>query len=172
MNIIKSILLLLLVLVSYSVFSQSPLEYMKSGILKCVEKDYIGAIKDYTKAIELNPRMAYAYSRRGLTKYMLQDYYGAISDYGKSLEINPNEVEVYYLRGHAKFLLKENEEAILDLNTAIKLDSIYIDAYYVRGIIRITFLKQKEGGCLDLSKAGELGKEEAYEAIKRFCQEY
>jgi hypothetical protein len=27
----------------------------------------------------------------------------------------------------------------------------------------------KNGGCLDLSKAGELGIEKAYEIIKKFC---
>jgi len=30
-------------------------------------------------------------------------------------------------------------------------------------------LGQKESGCLDLSKAGELGSEKAYEVIKEFC---
>jgi hypothetical protein len=30
-------------------------------------------------------------------------------------------------------------------------------------------LGQKESGCLDLSKAGELGSEKAYESIKQFC---
>ena len=31
-------------------------------------------------------------------------------------------------------------------------------------------LGQKESGCLDLSRAGELGYNEAYEAIKKYCQ--
>jgi hypothetical protein len=31
-------------------------------------------------------------------------------------------------------------------------------------------LGQKESGCMDLSKAGELGHGEAYEAIKKFCK--
>jgi len=30
-------------------------------------------------------------------------------------------------------------------------------------------LGQKDSGCLDLSKAGELGKSIAYEAIKKHC---
>jgi hypothetical protein len=31
------------------------------------------------------------------------------------------------------------------------------------------YLKQKKSACLDLSKAGELGLEEAYEEIKKYC---
>lgn len=41
-------------------------------------------------------------------------------------------------------------------------------AYFARGICN-NFLGLKENGCLDLSKAGELGHEEAYEAIKEYC---
>jgi len=40
--------------------------------------------------------------------------------------------------------------------------------YYHRGISRIK-LGRKDSGCLDLSKAGELGYFEAYESIKEFC---
>ena len=38
-----------------------------------------------------------------------------------------------------------------------------------RGIIRINFLEQKEKGCLDFSRAGELGITKAYELIKEQC---
>jgi hypothetical protein len=31
-------------------------------------------------------------------------------------------------------------------------------------------LNQKDGGCLDLSKAGELGYSEAYDKIQQYCQ--
>jgi len=41
-------------------------------------------------------------------------------------------------------------------------------AYYHRGLAKI-LLGQKDNGCLDLSKAGELGSAKAYEAIKNFC---
>ena len=41
-------------------------------------------------------------------------------------------------------------------------------AYYNRGLAKIQ-LGQKDSGCLDLSKAGELGYVEAYEAIKQYC---
>ena len=42
-------------------------------------------------------------------------------------------------------------------------------AYIGRGTAKIE-LKDNEGGCLDFSKAGELGLAEAYEAIKLYCQ--
>jgi len=42
------------------------------------------------------------------------------------------------------------------------------EAYYGRGVAKIG-LGQKDSGCLDLSKAGELGYSVAYKAIKRYC---
>lgn len=51
-------------------------------------KDYIGAIKHYTKAIELNPKYAEAYLERGLLRYGVQDdQEGALEDLNKAAEL-------------------------------------------------------------------------------------
>ena len=41
-------------------------------------------------------------------------------------------------------------------------------AFCNRGLAKIK-LNDKNGGCLDLSKAGELGFQAAYESIKKYC---
>jgi hypothetical protein len=41
-------------------------------------------------------------------------------------------------------------------------------AYFARGLAKVA-LKDTNGGCLDFSKAGELGDNRAYEAIKKIC---
>ena len=45
---------------------------------------------------------------------------------------------------------------------------IKAEAYLNRGIIQL-FMKDTRKGCLDLSKAGELGITEAYEVLKRYA---
>lgn len=40
--------------------------WLKSGKEKAANKDYYGAIEDYSKAIELNPNHAKAYYSRGI----------------------------------------------------------------------------------------------------------
>src|SRR5574341_1186786 len=79
--------------------------YRKQGIAKYALQDDTGAIQDFSKAIELNPKHAEAYCLRGSAKYALQDYTGAIQDYSKAIELNPKDVEAYYGRGEAKFSL-------------------------------------------------------------------
>ena len=66
---------------------------------------------------------------------MLIDYSGAIEDFTKVIDINPKNADSYYNRG-----------LLLMINN------------------------QKDKGCMDLSKAGELGLSKAYEAIKINCQ--
>lgn len=146
-------------------------------------KDYVGAISDYTKVIELESvyeseinkgwyikgqLINSAYNNRGTVKYLLKDYTGAIADYNKVIEINPDDAITYYNRGNAKSDLKDYRGAIEDYTKTIDLIG-FPKAYLTRGLAKIK-LGQKDSGCLDLSKAGELGLTEAYGVIKKFCQ--
>ena len=63
---------------------------------------YEEAIKDYDKAIELDPDYSDAYNNRGLAKYYLDKYGEAIKDFNKVIELTPNYTNAYYDRGNAK----------------------------------------------------------------------
>ena len=52
------------------------LAYYNRGFVKNGLKDYAGAIEDYTKAIELDPKSAVVYYNRGFVKNGLKDYAG------------------------------------------------------------------------------------------------
>ena len=64
--------------------------------------------------------------------------------------------------------MREYKNAIEYYNLVIVADSEFKEAYYNRGLTYI-YLKEKENGCMDMSKAGELGIESAYQVIARFC---
>jgi tetratricopeptide (TPR) repeat protein len=76
--------------------------------------------------------------------------------------------DTLFSQGLEKFRLKDYRGAIADYTKAIELNPKYAEAYHNRGLSKINF-GQKDNGCLDLSKAGELGLEQAYEAIKNLC---
>ena len=144
--------------------------YYVRGNIKDAFDDRHGAMKDYNAAIEKNPKFADAFFARGNVKMKLQDYYGAISDYSAAIALNENYIEAYFNRGKAKQMLQAYEDAINDCSKIIQINPRSIDAYYMRGILRINFGDVKNG-CLDLSKAGELGDLKAYEAIKEKCNQ-
>jgi len=146
-------------------------------------KDHVGAISDYTKVIELESvyeseidkgwyikgqLITSAYNNRGTIKYSIKDYTEAIADYNKVIEINPNDGLTYFNRGNAKSDLKDYRGAIADYTKTIYING-FPKAYLTRGLAKIK-IGQKDSGCLDLSKAGELGISEAYEVIKKYCQ--
>ena len=172
MSLIKTTttLIIFCLFITSLAYTKTAEDYFNSGYAKAeLKKDYRGEIQDYTKAIELNPKDAEAYYNRGTAKAELKDYKGARQDYTKAIKLNPKDFEAYTNRGVAKFELKKDYRgAIQDYTKAIELNPKDAEAYYNRGLTKITS-GQKDSGCLDLSKAGELGLAGAYEAIKKYC---
>lgn len=150
--------------------------YSRRGKTKNVLMDHQGAVIDYTRAIEVEPdkvQRAELYSRRGDVKKALMDYTGALDDYAKAVETEPTNIEkigrLYWGRGFSKYSRKDYQGAIGDFTKAIEIEPNSGLFHFYRGISRIE-LGQKGSGCLDLSKAGELGYKAAYEAIQKYCQ--
>ncbi|PMB44794.1 hypothetical protein CEN39_27830, partial [Fischerella thermalis CCMEE 5201] len=83
------------------------------------QKDYKGAIADYTEAIRLNPKYDEAYNDRGIARSELGDKQGAIADFNTAIKINPNYANAYNNRGNARSDLGDKQGAIADYNTAI-----------------------------------------------------
>jgi hypothetical protein len=62
----------------------------------------------------------------------------------------------------------DQNEAVIDCGNAIKINPKYAEAYYVRGLIKLA-TGDRNGGCYDLSKSGELGNSSSYGIIKDYC---
>ncbi|MES2284693.1 MAG: tetratricopeptide repeat protein [Bacteroidota bacterium] len=143
-------------------------DYFIKGNTNSDLKNYQEAIANYNKSIELDPKHFGAWYCRGFSKYQLQDYRGAIADLIEAIKLNPVYSDTWYYRGISKHQIKDLSGAIADYNIAIEINPKYTDAYLNRGLAKIS-LGQKDSGCLDLSKAGELGSGQAYEQIKKYC---
>jgi tetratricopeptide (TPR) repeat protein len=125
------------------------------GTAKAELEDFKGAIADYDKTIEIDPKLALAYYNRGLAKYFLKDFKGAIADFDKAIEINSKDAGAYFNRGNAKYFLKDFKGAIADYDKAIELDPKDADVYYNRGDAKGK-LKDYEGAIADYDKTIEI----------------
>ena len=110
------------------------------------------------------------YLPRGLAKHEFGDYRGAIKDFDQAISDNPKDSIAYTAKGRSKISLGSYQEAINDCNKSINIDSTGGNgmSYSCRGIAYISIGKKDEG-CLDLSKADEMGYKQAYEMIKKYC---
>jgi len=146
----------------------NPVAFYNRGIAESYINNDIGAIEDFGQAIKLNPNNADAYYKRAISKTNLKDIRGAIADYEKTINLDTFYLKAYYNAGILKTELKDYKGAIYYFNRTIELKPDWSNAYFSRGVTKIN-LGQTDDGCLDLSKAGELGYSKAYDVIKEHC---
>jgi len=96
------------------------------------------------------------------------NYEEVLEDYSKVIELDPKFPYAWYNRGFVKVLMGDYWGAVSDFTKASELDPEFAEAFYNKGLVLI-FQQVKTIGCKELSVAGELGVDEAYEVIKRFC---
>lgn len=98
------------------------------------------------------------------------DYSEAIADLRAAVSIVSDIPYIHYDLGNLYCLSSDLVESISSYTRAIELYPAMGDAYYNRGLVQI-YLKDKEKGCIDLSRAGELGVAEAYSVINKYCED-
>ena len=139
--------------------------YYRRGIAKSNQKQYEQAIKEYSKAITVDPKFLDAYLKRTQIHYKLGDYQGVLDDCYRIITINPSFATAYYYQGRARYSSGYVQASIESYNEALRQDKDYAQAYYYRGIAHGD-LKEKTAMIQDLLMAAELfrleGNYEAY----------
>lgn len=119
----------------------------------CALKQYDLAIKDYDRAIQLNPAAKYkVYYNRGNVKLELDRLEDAAADFTRVIELDPHPADGYFKRGFVRDIQGRFAEADADLNRGIELSPNHAGGYYTRGCVRMKhkqWLKAKQ----DLEKA-------------------
>jgi tetratricopeptide (TPR) repeat protein len=146
----------------------NPIAYYNRGSAKSELNDHYGAISDYKKAIELDKTFSMAYNNMAWSKFNLKKYNDALIDANKAIELDKENQVAYDSRAEIKFNLKDYNGCIEDANTALSLNPKISNAYFMKA--RASYrLGRKRDACEFWSKAGELGKAEAYEYITKYC---
>ncbi len=112
---------------------ENPIAFVMRGTAKAQLSDHVGAIEDYTQAIELNPRLVLAYNNRGNLRQHLGDWDGAIADFTTVLEINAQSPIAHNNRAIVYASIGRYSEAIADYTHAIELQPNFASAYNNRG---------------------------------------
>jgi tetratricopeptide (TPR) repeat protein len=114
--------------------------------------DYDRAISDYDQALQLDPKITFAWVKIS-TAYMFVplayvgrgdayrgkgDFDRAISDYDQALQLDPKDARAYSGRGDAYEAKNDTDHAIADFDQALKLDPLLVDAQSGRERVLLT----------------------------------
>lgn len=146
----------------------NPYYYMNRGALQAEMIDFISSIGSNVQVLTLdNANTARTRVQDRVTHNY--DYTPALHDMVRASEIDPGSPYIQYNLGNLYCLSGDLPESIQRYTRAIETAPDIGEAYYNRGLVLI-YLKDKDKGCIDLSVAGELGIEDAYGVIKKYCK--
>lgn len=143
--------------------------HMNRGVLRAEMIEFISSIENNVQVLSMDDS---GNTRARVRDQVVRqyDYTDAIDDMKRAAEIVPDLPYVYYNLGNLYCLSSEHINSIENYTKAIDLYPYMGDAYFNRGLVLI-YLKDKEKGCIDLSRAGELGVQDAYGVIKKYCED-
>ncbi len=143
------------------------LYFFLEGTIEAAMAEYIHSMSEITTTVKL-AEGGTTYRSSGEVRTMI-DYSKAEQGLSTAIEINPGFSLSWYNKGNIMVQSQRFREAIDDYTKALTIDENLPQAYYNRGLTLI-YLKEVERGCLDISKAGQLGITDAYSVIKRYCE--
>lgn len=132
------------------------------------------AVYDFTSVINLSKDKDFSLYKaalfsRAFERVKLKDNFGALNDLDKSILLDSTDVESYVLRSEIYLKMGNPNLALTNANQALNLNKNHLNALIARGKSKIA-LHDIKGGCIDFSRAGELGSDVAWDLIKNHCQ--
>lgn len=114
----------------------SPFAFIHRGLGREARGDLDGAIADFTRALELDPKSIFALNNRGRVKQAKGDLDGALSDFSEAIGIDPIYADAWYNHGRAERDKGDLNAALTDYNRTLNLDPKFLDTYIRRGNIK------------------------------------
>tara|TARA_Y100001978_G_C23682851_1_gene430057 strand:- start:294 stop:1175 length:882 start_codon:yes stop_codon:yes gene_type:complete len=137
--------------------------YFYRGIALSLDKNFLSAINDFSKAIELNPKAVY-FLVRGESFYKSNNKLDALSDFQKVIEIGSTDRNLSMAHtyiGTIKSDFGDHDNAIISFSKAIELNPQDFEAYNNRAKSK-SLTKDFYGAIDDLKKMLEINENSFY----------
>jgi tetratricopeptide (TPR) repeat protein len=96
-------------------------EFFEQGKKDSLAENADSAISNYSKAIEINPKLVKAYNNRGIAYIWKKQYDLAVADFNKAIELDPKNGKAYNNRAIVYSYQGETDKARQDLKKAQSL---------------------------------------------------
>lgn len=107
--------------------------YLNRGLAKEGMGDLDAAMRDYNRALAIDPKDTGAYNNRANIKLHKGDIDGATADYNRALQLDPKNASVYHNRGAPEVIKGDVGRAVADFNHALQLNPKLDGSYWGRG---------------------------------------
>jgi tetratricopeptide (TPR) repeat protein len=138
-----------------TISAQSSSDYHKKGEEKDKKGNFKGAIKQYQKALDLDPNNVEILEKIVFAKSNTGQYSSAIDNLNTLIELKPQSSKYYFFRGFFHFNLKNYNAAILNYTKAIESQEDKIsdfNIYSERGLCKMR-LNDYTGAIIDFNQS-------------------
>ncbi|MBK9177168.1 MAG: tetratricopeptide repeat protein [Flavobacteriales bacterium] len=122
------------------------------GDIKQRQRNFHGALLDYTKAEKLNPDNARLYVSRSAVHISQGHLREAVNDCDRAIKLDPNDADAWYNRACADYMGRNNDGAMRSLERAVKANGDHAEALFLRGVVRGEQYKEA-AGIVDIQSA-------------------
>ncbi|XP_076446152.1 uncharacterized protein LOC143283739 isoform X2 [Babylonia areolata] len=102
------------------------------GVINQFMNDRVNAMRDYQRAIDMDPKYALAYFNAANVYFHTRHFKQALTYYNKAIEHNPKDESALLNRAITKVLLRDSRSALEDFRQAIKLSPHSAHIYFNR----------------------------------------
>lgn len=104
-------------------------DFVNRGVTFAMLKRYESALKDFDRAIEMEPDSAIAFLNRGSTFDDLEEYDRALDDLNRAIQLDPNYYEAFFNRGLVFYEREIFSKALEDFKRAVQINPSADTAY-------------------------------------------
>ncbi len=150
-------LIVLISIISISVFAQSPKKIYKTALVFQKSEKYQDAINNLDKVIEIDPTYVKAYVARAKCYESLNKAEKALDDYERAATLEPKKEEYTNKAAQIAFSLKKYEKSIKDADLALARDKKLMNLYHIK-VLSLFALHHLDEALQTANKALEIKK--------------
>jgi len=107
--------------------------WLRRGQVKFDDRNFDGAIAEFSEALRLDPKIVKAWDHRGVARSVQGDFDSAVADCSEALKLSPEDALIWCHCGAIKFEKGDFDGAIADCSEALRLDAGVANAWNDRG---------------------------------------
>jgi len=109
--------------------------YNHRGMAYFILSDYDRSLKDFSKALEYEPKNVIILNNRGLAFRMLHQYEQALRDFERSVKINPFQHETYHVRALTYYDMNDFSKSFEECNKTLNIKPDFEAAQHLKEIL-------------------------------------